>query len=103
MNNSTRECRSPLGCFPGQPTPRLYDRVMGVLGARHYSRRTEEAYVHWIRRFILFHAGAHPRELGEGHVNTFLHLAVKRNVAASLRVRLWRRCCSFTGTYWSSR
>ena len=86
MNNSTRERRSPLGCFPGQPAPRLYDRVVEVLRARHYSRRTEEACVHWIRRFTLFHAGAHPRELGEGHVNTFLtHLAVKENVAASTR------------------
>ena len=84
MNNSTRECRSPLGCFPGQPTLRLYDRAVEGLRARHFSRRTEEAYLHWIRRFILFHAGAHPHELGEGHVNTFLtHLAVKGNVAAS--------------------
>ena len=85
MNRSTLvERRSPLGCFPGQPTPRLYDRVVEVLRARHYSPRTEEAYVHWIRRFTLFHAGAHPRELGEGHVNTFLtHLAVKEDVAAS--------------------
>ncbi len=63
MNNSTRERRSPLGCFPGQPTPRLYDRVVEVLRARHYSRRTEEAYVHWIRRFTLFHASAHLGEL----------------------------------------
>ncbi len=84
MNNSTRERGSPLGCFPCQPIPRPNDRVVEVLRARHYSRRTEEAYVHWIRRFTLFHAGAHPRELGEGNVTTFLtHLAVKENVAAS--------------------
>jgi hypothetical protein len=64
--------------FPGQPTPRLYDRVVEVLRTRHYSRRTEQAYIHWIRRFILFHARAHPRELAEGDVNRFLtHLAVK--------------------------
>jgi hypothetical protein len=37
MNNSTRERGSPLGCFPGQPTPRLYDRVIEVLRLRHYS------------------------------------------------------------------
>jgi hypothetical protein len=37
MNNSTRERGSPLGCFPGQPTPRRYDRVVEVLGVRHYS------------------------------------------------------------------
>ena len=73
-----------MGFLPGQPAPRLYDRVVEVLRARHYSRRTEEAYVRWIRPFILFHAGAYPRELGEGHVNTLLtHLAVEGNVAAS--------------------
>ena len=37
MNNSTQERGSPLGCFPGQPTLRLYDRVVEVLGVRHYS------------------------------------------------------------------
>jgi site-specific recombinase XerD len=70
--------------FPGQPGPRLYDHVVEALRARHYSRRTEEAYVQWIRRFLLFHDGSHPRELAEGDVNRFLtHLAVKENVAAS--------------------
>jgi site-specific recombinase XerD len=70
--------------FPGQPTPRLYDRMVEVLRTRHYSRRTEQAYIHWIRRFILFHARAHPRELAEGDVNRFLtHLAVEEDVAAS--------------------
>jgi site-specific recombinase XerD len=58
--------------------------VVEVPRARRYSRRSEEAYVHWIRRFTLFHAGAHHSELGRGHVNTFLtHLAVKENVTAS--------------------
>ena len=37
MNNSTRERSSPLGCYPGRPIPRLYDRVVEVLGVRHYS------------------------------------------------------------------
>ena len=70
--------------FPGQPAPRLYDRMVEVLRARHYSRRTEEAYVHWIRRFVLFHHGRHPRELAEGDVNRFLTpLAIGQNVAAS--------------------
>ena len=75
---------APLGLFPGQPAPRLYDRVVEVLRARHYSRRTETAYVHWIRRFLLFHRGRHPCELAEGEVNRFLtHLAMQENVAAS--------------------
>ena len=84
MNNSTACGRPALGLLPDQPTPRLYDRVVEVLRGRHYSHRTEEAYIHWIRRFLLFHAQAHPRELTEGDVNRFLtHLAVKENVAAS--------------------
>ncbi len=84
MNNSTANRRSPLGLLVGQPVPRLYDRVVEVLRSRHYSRRTEEAYLHWIRRFLLFHNGNHPRELAENDVNRFLtHLAVGENVAAS--------------------
>jgi len=76
--------QAPAGLFPEQPKPRLYDRVVEVLRTRHYSRRTEEAYVHWIRRFLLYHGGTHPRALAEGDVNRFLtHLAVQRNVAAS--------------------
>ena len=42
MNNSTAYRRSPLGLFPNQPDPRLYDRVVEVLRTKHYSRRTEE-------------------------------------------------------------
>jgi len=86
MDNFTACRRSPLGLYPGQPAPRLYDRVVEVLRARHYSSRTEGAYPHWIRRFLLFDNRTHPRGLVEGDVNRFLtHLAVKANVAASTR------------------
>jgi integron integrase len=51
---------------------------------RHYSPRTETAYVHWIRRFILFHGKQHPLTLGTRHVATFLtHLATREQVSAS--------------------
>jgi hypothetical protein len=84
MNNFTAYRRTPLGLYPGQPAPRLYDRVLEVLRARHYSSRTEEAYLHWIRRFLLFHNRTHSRELAEGDVNRLLtHLALKGKVAAS--------------------
>jgi len=64
--------------------PKLLDQVRAAIRTRHYSLRTEEAYVGWIKRFILFHNKRHPRELGEAEVNQFLtHLAVKENVAAS--------------------
>jgi integrase len=65
MTTATEQRRTPLGLFPDRPVPRLYDRIMEVLRVRHYARRTEEAYLHWIGRFILFHDRRHPRQLGE--------------------------------------
>lgn len=64
--------------------PKLLDQVRNLMRVRHYSIRTEEAYVQWIRRFILFHGKRHPREMGSPEVAAFLtHLAVQGNVAAS--------------------
>ncbi len=84
MTTSFPQRHSPLGLSPDKPVPRLYDRLVEVLRVRHYSRRTEDAYVHWIRRYIEFHDRQHPRELAEDDVNRFLtHLAVKEHVAAS--------------------
>ena len=84
MSTPSHQRRSPLGLFADKPTPRLYDHIVEVLRVRHYSRRTEEAYVHWVRRYIDFHDRRHPRELAEDEVNRFLtHLAVKEHVAAS--------------------
>jgi integrase len=82
MSNSVADRRSPLGLFSGQP--KLYDCVVEALRSRHYSRRTEEAYPHWIRRFLAFHSGSHPRELAEKDLHRSLtHLAISENVAAS--------------------
>lgn len=54
------------------------------LRTRHYSIRTEEAYIDWARRFIVFHGKRHPQEMGAAEVEAFLsHLAVERNVSAS--------------------
>lgn len=59
-------------------------RVASVIRTKHYSIRTEQAYIDWIRRFILFHGKRHPGDMGEREVVAFLtHLAVQRNVAAS--------------------
>ena len=64
--------------------PKLLDQVRFLIRAKHYSRRTEIAYVDWIRRFILFHGKRHPKEMGRVEVEAFLsHLAVDRKVAAS--------------------
>jgi len=62
----------------------LLDQVRHAIRARHYSRRTEKAYVGWVRRFVLFHGKRHPAELGGPEVTAFLsHLAVERRVSAS--------------------
>jgi len=64
--------------------PRLLDRVRTAIRLRHYSLRTEEAYVGWIRRYIHFHKLRHPNEMGNLEVVEFLSdLAVNGNVAAS--------------------
>lgn len=64
--------------------PGPLERVRQALRARHYSRRTEEAYVAWIIRFIGFHGRGDPGEMGEPEVNQFLtSLAVREHVAAS--------------------
>lgn len=64
--------------------PRLLDRVGAAVRLRHYSRRTENAYTGWIRRFILFHQKRHPSEMAEAEITRFLsHLAVTEKVSAS--------------------
>jgi integron integrase len=62
----------------------LLDRVRATLRTRHYSLRTEQTYLDWIRRYILFHQKRHPGQMGQAEIEAFLtHLAVERDVAAS--------------------
>ena len=64
--------------------PKLLDRVHEAMRSRHYSRRTEEAYTMWIKRFIFFHNKRHPSSMGGDEVNAFLTwLATDQNVSAS--------------------
>jgi integron integrase len=63
---------------------RLLDRVRDRIRAKHYSIRTEDAYLQWMRQYILFHGKRHPSELGCKEIEAFLnYLATKRNVSAS--------------------
>ena len=67
-----------------EQSPRLLDQVRNTVRAKHYSIRTEQAYVNWIKRFILFHHKRHPREMNSLEIEQFLtYLAVEQNVAAS--------------------
>jgi integrase len=83
-----------VGCPSRQPADddgivvgmavKLLDQVRQAIRMRHYSRRTEEAYVVWIRRYIVFHGKRHPTELGAPHIRDFLSsLATQRHVSAS--------------------
>jgi len=64
--------------------PKLLDQVRDVIRLKHFSIRTEQSYIHWIRRFILFHHKRHPRDMAETEVTEFLtHLARDGGVAAS--------------------
>ncbi|HEY6094995.1 MAG TPA: integron integrase [Gallionellaceae bacterium] len=64
--------------------PKLLDQLRDKIRVKHYSIRTETQYIHWVRRFILFHGKRHPRELGAKAVEAFLtHLATEGQVSAS--------------------
>ena len=64
--------------------PKLLDQVRNIIRRKHYSIRTEQAYVDWIKRFIIYHNKCHPAEMEEEEVAQFLtHLARDLNVAAS--------------------
>lgn len=67
--------------------PKLLDQVRGKIRLKHYSIRTEQSYVDWIRRFIFFHGKHHPKDMGAQEVEAFLtHLAVDGRVAASTQI-----------------
>lgn len=69
---------------PRQGQPKLLDQLREALRSRHYSRRTEQTYCHWVKRYVHFHNVRHPAEMAEPEINAFLtHLAVKGKVAAS--------------------
>lgn len=75
---------SGLAPSAGPARPRLLDQVHDAIRRRYFSRRTEQAYVHWIKRFIYFTGKRHPATVGESEVTAFLnHLAAERRVAAS--------------------
>jgi integron integrase len=70
------------------PKQRLLDQVREAIRVRHYSYRTEQQYVAWIRRYILFHERRHPIDLGGPEVENFLtHLATERRVAAATQAQ----------------
>jgi integron integrase len=75
---------SSPGIATSPHSPRLLEQVVAKIRFKHYSRRTEQSYRHWIKRFILFHDKRHPREMGAPEIEAFLSaLATNLNVSAS--------------------
>jgi integron integrase len=69
---------------PPPTPPKLLDQVREAIRLRHYSIRTEQAYLDWIKRYIFFHNKRHPNQMGPAEIEAFLsHLALQRNVAPS--------------------
>lgn len=67
-----------------KPAPKLFPLIFERLHALNYSPRTQESYIQWIKRYILFHSKRHPREMGAPEVEAFLnHLATEKKVSAS--------------------
>jgi len=67
-----------------RPKKKLLVLVREAIYRKHYSKRTEEAYIHWIKRYIFFHNKRHPLEMGNAEIEGFLtHLAIKKRVSAS--------------------
>ena len=63
---------------------KLLYHARAILRRKHYAYRTEQRYLAWIRRFILFHSKRHPTHIGQAEIEAFLtHLAIKEKVAAS--------------------
>ena len=101
MEKTKAATASGFGVIPN-PKLRLLDQVREVIRVKHYSIRTEDAYVQWIKRFIFFHGKRHPREMGAAEIEGFLtDLAVQRQVAASTQnqalnalVFLYKEVCS---------
>jgi len=87
FSQGTRPVSASIHVLPDQPTrqpPKLLDQLREALRSRHYSRRTETTYCHWVKRYIFFHHVRHPAEMAEPEMNSFLtHLAVKEKVSAS--------------------
>ncbi|MBI3799796.1 MAG: phage integrase N-terminal SAM-like domain-containing protein [Deltaproteobacteria bacterium] len=95
LRSSTRNTHAPPSPYspprgdrtvflPVAQQPKLLDRVRAAIRPRHYSLRTEDTYLHWIQRFLLFHGQRHPAEMGAKEIGQFLSaLAVDHRVSAS--------------------
>jgi integron integrase len=84
LNRNQSNGGAAVGAPPAAPKPKLLDQVRQAIRSRHYSDRTEKAYVHWVKRFIFFHDKRHPLDMAEAEIAQFLSsLATQGRVSAS--------------------
>jgi integron integrase len=84
LNRNRFDGSAAVGAPRTAPKPKLLDQVRQAIRSRHYSDRTEKAYVHWIKRYIFFHNKRHPMEMAEAEIAQFLSsLATEGRVSAS--------------------
>lgn len=82
--NPTDDPQQPYPNPPKTGEPRFLEQVANASPIQHQAYRTEQSYVSWVKRFILFHNTRHPRDMGPMEVRAFLtHLTVNRRVSAS--------------------
>ena len=84
LNRNRFEGSATVNAPASPPKPKLLDQVRQAIRTRHYSDRTNKAYVHWIKRYIFFHNKRHPLEMAEPEIGQFLStLATEGHVSAS--------------------
>ena len=82
-------------------SPKLLERVKNAIRTKHYSRKTENSYCSWIKRYILYHNKKHPKDMGEVQIRQFInHLAVKRKLSASTQNQALCAILFFTEKFW---
>ena len=106
--HSQQPSTPPLGTSSPKEK-KLLDQVRDAIRVKHYSTRTEQTYIEWIKRYILFHKKRHPKDMAGPEIEAFItHLAVERNVAVSTHIapavdaggiRRLVPSCSYTNTY----
>jgi len=96
VSGSSLEGQKPQQELPVARKPRLLEQLHQALRCRHYSRRTEQTYCQWVKRFIYFHKVRHPAEMAEPEINAFLNISLSRSGSVPRhRTRPSVRCCFF--------
>jgi len=79
-----------------QNKPRLLEQVRDVLRYLHYSYRTEQSYIHWIKRYIYFHNKKHPRDMGADQIVEYLYLPCRQTKSITQHAKSGSQCLAIS-------